>query len=308
MSSELYNEITGIGANVYDTLIKLPAFPEEDTKSYVDAVRQSGGGPAPTGLVAATKLGAAVSVMAVLSNDSVGKFLLADFERYHVDTSLIEFREGESFSATVLLNQATGSRTCLLNRGTLPKLELGKRERFEIENAKVLMVDGNELTAAITAAKIARAAGVKVLYDAGGRYEGIEELLKNTDILIPSAEFARGHSGKESLKEAAADLFEKYHPSVIVITNGKEGGLLYDGQTLETYPAFSVKVVDSNGAGDVFHGAFAFAVTRGFTWKQCCVFSSAVSALKCTKFGARSGVPTYSETIQFLKENGYNEL
>lgn len=308
MSSELYNEITGIGANVYDTLIKLPAFPTEDTKSYVDAVRQSGGGPAPTGLVAAAKLGASVSVMAVLSNDSAGKFLLADFERYHVDTGLIEFREGESFSATVLLNQATGSRTCLLNRGTLPKLELGKRDRFEIENAKVLMVDGNELTAAVTAAKIARAAGTKVLYDAGGRYEGIEELLKNTDILIPSAEFARGHSGKESLKEAAMDLFEKYHPTVIVITDGKEGGVLYDGQTLEAYPAFSVKVVDSNGAGDVFHGAFAFAVTRGFTWKQCCVFSSAVSALKCTKFGARAGVPTYSETIQFLKENGYNEL
>ncbi len=308
MSSELCNEITGIGANVYDTLIRVPKFPTEDTKSYVQAVRQSGGGPTPTGLAAAAKLGASVSVMANLSNDSGGKFLLEDFRRYNVDTDLVQVRNGESFSATVLLNEETGSRTCLLNRGTLPKFELDKRSRFEIENAKVLMVDGNELSAAVVAAKIARAAGTKVLYDAGGRYEGIEDLLQNTDILIPSAEFALGHSGKETIKEAAVSLYEKYRPSVVVITDGKNGGVLYDGKTAENYPAFPVKVVDSNGAGDVFHGAFAFAVTRGFDWKQCCVFSSAVSALKCTKFGARSGVPTYSETIQFLKENGYNEL
>ena len=65
-------------------------------------------------------------------------------------------------------------------------------------------------------------------------------------------------------------------------------------------------VVDSNGSGDVFHGAFAFAVTNGMDYKKACVFSSAVSALKCTKVGAREGVPTYDETINFLKERGVN--
>ena len=66
-----------------------------------------------------------------------------------------------------------------------------------------------------------------------------------------------------------------------------------------------VDAVDSNGSGDVFHGSFAFAITKNMSYKEACVFSSAVSALKCTKFGSREAVPTYEETINFLKENNY---
>ena len=69
-----------------------------------------------------------------------------------------------------------------------------------------------------------------------------------------------------------------------------------------------VDAVDSNGSGDVFHGAFAFAVTKGFDYYNACIFSSAVSALKCTKIGARRAVPDYSETIKFLKERGFDEF
>ena len=80
---------------------------------------------------------------------------------------------------------------------------------------------------------------------------------------------------------------------------------MYDGETVTSYPAFLVDAVDSNGSGDVFHGAFAFSAVSGYNYEKCCVFSSAVSALKCTKLGAREGVPTYDETINFLKENNY---
>ncbi|MBQ7039272.1 MAG: hypothetical protein IJN39_01765, partial [Clostridia bacterium] len=69
-----------------------------------------------------------------------------------------------------------------------------------------------------------------------------------------------------------------------------------------TYPAFLVDAVDSNGSGDVFHGAFAFCIASGYNYYDACVFSSAVSALKCTKVGARNAVPTFDETVKFLKE------
>ena len=302
-------QIVGIGANVYDTLVKVPQFPVEDTKSIVETVVQSGGGPCATGLVAAAKLGATfepkitAAALAVLSSsDAGGMFLIDDYRRFGVETSFIEWLPGESFSATVLLNSATGSRTCLLNRGTLPPLTLDFRKKRAIEDAQVLMVDGNELSAAIDGAQTARKAGTKVLYDAGGRYGGIEPLLKLTDLLIPSAEFALGHTGKKTLEEAAESLYKLYNPEIVVITNGSKGGILFDGQTLETYPAFPIDVVDSNGAGDVFHGAFAFAVTQGLSYRDCCRFSSAVSALKCTRLGARSGVPDYEQVIAFLRQ------
>ena len=66
--------------------------------------------------------------------------------------------------------------------------------------------------------------------------------------------------------------------------------------------------MDSNGSGDVFHGAFAFAVSIGYNYKKACVFSSAVSALKCTKVGSRASVPTLDEVKKFLKERGCNEF
>lgn len=295
-------EITGIGANVFDTLVKLPAFPVEDTKVYAQTVVSSGGGPVGTGLTAAAKLGAKCALLAVLSNDSGGQFLLQDSEKYGVDTSLVQIRDGESFSATVLLNQETGSRTCLLNRGTLPKLELTEAHAEAIRNSKVLMVDGNELEAAVQAAKLAKESGTRVLYDAGGRYEGVERLLALTDILIPSIEFACGFTGKDSPEDAAMELFRTFAPEIVVVTCGKDGGVLFDGKHLSFYPFFSVPVCDTNGAGDVFHGAFAFGVTRGWEYSKCAAFSSAVSALKCTKVGARQAVPTYEEAVQLMEE------
>ncbi len=126
-----------------------------------------------------------------------------------------------------------------------------------------------------------------------------------TDIMIPSEEFALGHTGCRDAREAAQKLMQTYHPEVVVITRGKQGGILFDGNNLVEYPAFTVTAVDTNGSGDVFHGAFAAAVTMGMDYPKCAVFSSAVSALKCTGMGARESVPDLETTRKFLKENGY---
>ena len=79
----------------------------------------------------------------------------------------------------------------------------------------------------------------------------------------------------------------------------------FDGEKITEYPCYPVEVKDSNGAGDIFHGAFASAVVRGFSPLQCCHFSSAVSAIKCTGVGARESVPDFDTTIEFLRRNGY---
>lgn len=173
-------------------------------------------------------------------------------------------------------------------------------------DAKILMIDGNEMHAALEAVKVAKENKTKVLYDAGGLYEGVEHLLPYSDILIPSEEFALGCTKAENASDAAKLLFDKYSPEVVVITQGKKGGIIYDGKAIKEYPAFLVDAVDSNGSGDVFHGAFAFCVASGYHYYDACVFSSAVSALKCTKIGARNGVPTYEETVKFIKERGIN--
>lgn len=303
------SKIVGIGANVCDTLITLPYFPKEDTKLKAVSACTSGGGPCATGLVAASKLGAVSSYIGVLADDNAGKFLLDDMKKYGMTDELIEVKSGySSFSSCIWLNTEKATRTCVFDKGNLPELKLSEIQKEAICNAEILMIDGNEMSAAIEGAKTAQENKTKVLYDAGGLYADVEKLLPFADILIPSEEFALGHTGEKTVSDAAKRLMELYKPEVVVITRGKDGGIIYDGENIRAYEAFLVDAVDSNGAGDVFHGAFAFAVTKGYDYYKCCVFSSAVSALKCRNVGARESVPTFKETIKFLKERGHNEF
>ncbi len=299
-------KIVGIGACVMDTLITLPYYPKEDTKLRAISQKSAGGGPTATGLVAAAKLGCDAEFIGILSDDNGGRFLLEDFVKYGVETKNITVKKGfRSFTATLFLSQESTSRTCAFDKGNLPELTLNDAQKEAITNARLLMVDGNELNAAIEAAKIANQSGVKVLYDAGGLYEGVERLLPLVDILIPSEEFALGHTGCDTAEKAAEKLYELYNPEVVVITQGKRGGIIYDGKAVTSYPIYPAIVVDSNGSGDVFHGAFAAGVAKGYDYLKCCHFSSAVSGLKCTGVGARESVPDFQTVKAYMKENGY---
>ena len=299
-------KIVGIGANVFDTLYNIPTYPTEDTKMRATACKTAGGGPVATGLVAAQKLGEDTAYIGVLSDDNGGRFLKADFEKYGVKTDLIEVKSGyRSFASVLWLCADTASRTCVFDKGDLPPLVLTDEQKQGVRDAEILMVDGNEMDAAVDAAAIARDSGTKVLYDCGGLYEGVERLLALTDIMIPSEEFALGHTGCATAAEAAKNLFDLYSPEIVVITQGKRGGIIYDGEKVMEYPIYPADVVDSNGSGDVFHGAFAAALVKGFDYLKCCHFSSAVSALKCTGIGARESVPDFETVKNYLKENGY---
>ena len=299
-------KIVGIGANVFDTLYNIPTYPTEDTKMRATASKTAGGGPVATGLVAAQKLGEDTAYIGAMSDDNGGKFLKEDFEKYGVKTDLIDIKSGyRTFASVLWLCADTTTRTCVFDNGDVPPLELNEAQKQAIRDAEILMVDGNELDAAVEAARIARESGTKVLYDCGGLYEGVERLLQYTDIMIPSEEFSLGHTGCKTAEEAAKKLYETYSPEVVVITQGKRGGIIYDGKEIVSYPIYPAVVVDSNGSGDVFHGAFAAAMSKGYDYLKCCHFSSAVSGLKCTGVGARESVPDFETTKKYLKENGY---
>lgn len=299
------NKIVGIGACVMDTLVTVSSYPKEDTKMGALSSKNAGGGPTATGLVAAQKLGIQTAYIGVLSDDSGGSFLKQDFETYGVNTELTEIKSGyRSFTSVIWLAQDTATRTCVFDKGNLPSLVLNEGQKQAVRDSKILMIDGNEMDAAEQACQIARESQTRVLYDCGGLYEGTERLLKLTDVMIPSEEFALGHTGCSTAEEAARNLYDRYHPEVVVVTCGKEGGILYDGGQLKKYPVFQVEAVDTNGSGDVFHGAFAAAMVKGYSYWDCCIFASAVSAIKCMGVGARESVPDETQVYEFLKGRG----
>ena len=231
-------KIVGIGANVCDTLITVPNYPKEDTKLRANTVSQSGGGPCATGLVAASKLGAKCAYIGMLTDDGAGKFLMEDMEKYGVSTDFVGVVPGyTSFSSYILLAEDEASRTCVFHKGDIPKWSLTYAQKKAIADAEILMIDGNDMDEAMEGVKIAKENGTKVLYDAGGLYEGVENLLPYADILIPSEEFSLGFTGAKTAEDAAKILFEKFSPEIVVITQGKEGGILYDGKEIIRYPA-----------------------------------------------------------------------
>ena len=294
-------KIVGLGAYVLDTLIVCKDFPPEDHKYCSDSVKTIIGGPVSNALLASAKLGIESRYIGCFAGDDKGQILAKQFQDNHVlinDAKIVE--NTQSFVSYVILT-ANGSRTCIFNRGTLPD-DPNLIAYAEIYNADVLHLDGNYLQSAIACAKYAKSKGVKVSLDAGGLYNGIENLLPYVDILIPSEEFALGITGKEVVEEAIVELQNKYSSEILVVTQGVKGGCYVQNGSVHHYDSFKVDCVDSNGAGDVFHGAFLTAYCNGESVEDCCKFASAVSALKCTKVGVINALPTKTQVDEFLKK------
>ena len=297
-------KIVGLGACVVDTLIGCAAFPSEDTKYRADSIKKAPGGPVCNALVIASRLGADTEVIGAFADDDGGKFILSDLAENGVETkNAVTVKNTDSFVSYIILSKESGSRTCVYERGSVPDDPENVR-LTALEDAAVLHLDGNYMRSAVYAAKRARELGVKVSLDAGGLYPGIEELLPLVDILIPSAEFAMGITGEKSACDAALALYERYKPEVLAVTDGARGGYYIEGGKACHYDSFKIEPIDTNAAGDTFHGAFVSHYIEGKSVAECCRFASAVSAYKCLHQGIRDFELNKNIIYDFIKNNG----
>lgn len=292
-------KIVGLGACVYDTLINCTDYPKEDTKYKSNGVFVSGGGPVGNALVVIKKLGLDASVSGLFANDDAGKYLIEDFIKYGVEVNgAVMLDNKTTFKSYIVLAETTKTRTCVFDRGNVPD-DPTLLDFSVLDGADILHLDGNYLNCAIEMAKKAKELGVKVSLDAGGLYENIHTLLPFVDVLIPSAEFAMGFTGKTDIPSAIMDLNERYSPEILVVTDGSNGGYYFDNGKVYHYDSIKVNAVDTNGAGDTFHGAFIVAYADGKTIKECCDYASKVAAYKCSNKGART-YPLSKEIIENL--------
>jgi len=107
--------------------------------------------------------------------------------------------------------------------------------------------------------------------------------------------------------DRALDAIHAMGPATVIITLGADGWAASGPDARARGAAFSVNVVDTVGAGDVFHGAYAFAMAKGWTTAQCAEFASAVAAIKCTRVGGRTGIPALGQSLEFLRTHSPND-
>lgn len=280
--------VVGLGANVLDTLIRCQRFPIEDKKMRAEEIVRTGGGPVSNALVVMRRLGVETAVIGGFADDLEGKQILSELRAFGVSTEHATILPGKSsFVSYILLSEETQSRTCLYDRGSVPD-DPALVDLSPIDSADLLHLDGNYMQCAIRAAKYAKERGVRVSLDAGGVYEGIEELLPLVDILIPSAEFAMAVTKTADAISATRALAERYSPEILVVTDGASGGYYRDGDVVRHYDSIRVDAIDTNGAGDTFHGAWISAYLDGMSLPDACRFASAVAAYKCRHIGARN--------------------
>ena len=294
-------KVVGIGASVLDTLIEMDRYPDEDIKIRANNVFVSGGGPVSNALVCISKLGLQAEYLGLLSNDASGQRLIQEFKQCNVETKNIRCVDNTSaFTSFIVLAKDKGTRTCVFDKGSVPD-DPSLLDLSAIKSADILHLDGNYLNIAKAGIKVAKENHVLISLDAGSVYPHIEDIVPDIDILIPSEEFALKYTKKNTADEAILELNRLYHPQVLVVTQGSRGGIYLKDEKVHHYDSFKIDCVDSNGAGDTFHGAFLVAYLEGKPIEECVNFASATSAIKCQKAGVRKALPNKLEVESFLK-------
>lgn len=297
-------DVVGFGIATTDHLGVVDRYPQEDTKQGLTDYAQQGGGTVATPLVACARLGLRTAYLGRAGYDPASEFIIRDFRREGVDAQhIIRDATFEPPVGIIVVNPKNHSRTIMwYGRKTAP-LAPDRLDRSVIENSRVLYLDAHETDASVAAAGWARAAGRTVMVDADNLNEGLERVLPSAHVIIGSAQFGSAFSGDDDPERAAHRLFERYG-GISGITAGARGSWIVSDDERFHQPAFPVDVLDTTGAGDVYHGAFAVGLIRRWPLRDIARFASAVAAMKCRRLGGRAGIPRFDEAVAFLRERG----
>lgn len=297
-SSDL--DVLCVGLACWDLVFSVDHHPGPDEKATATAVTTCGGGPAANAAVAAARLGVSVAFAGYLGDDVYGRAHRAELSSEGVGVDgVLEGRSATPVSAVLV--KPDGSRTVINYRKDTPPLD---PDRIDLQRLRprVLLLDGHQPGASRVLADRARELGIATVLDAGSVHAGTLELLGRVDVLAASRRFAVDFTGcaeEERLAERLAD-----QAPVVVVTLGAGGLVWQQGGVGGRLGAYPVAVVDSTGAGDAFHGAFAAGWAMGMEWSTLLRFAAAAGALCCTVAGARPGMPSRQMVDALMSAHG----
>lgn len=291
-------DVLCVGHACFDLIFSVDHHLGPDEKGVASSFKSCGGGPAANAAVTASRLGYQAAFAGYLGNDIFGKKHIRELEKESVITDLV-VRGSSPTPLSAILVKPDGQRTLINYRESTERLSIDRID-FNHCNPKAILFDGLEPEISFPLAELAKQQGIPTILDAGSVHDGTEKLVHRVDYLVASEKFAREFTS-EIEEEKAIKKLNEYTP-VVVVTLGERGLVWKNGSDMGRTPAFSVSTVDTTGAGDAFHGAFAAGIAKGKKWNELLQYSSAVAALCCMKLGARLGIPTSEEVKAFLEK------
>jgi sulfofructose kinase len=294
-------DVVGVGLNATDTLLLVPHFPAYAGKAPFHEEIVSPGGQVASAMVTCASLGLKTKYIGTVGDDERGRIQLESLRHSGIDLEHVQIRQGcANQSAYIIIDRATGERTVLWRRDDCLRIAPSEIAPEQITCARLLHIDGHDTAAVEHAARIARAAGIPVTVDVDTIYHGFDRVLQHVDYLIASSEFPIQWTNESDPFRALEMIQREYKMRVAAMTLGAHGSLALEAGKFFYSPAFVVNCVDTTGAGDIFHGAFCYAVLQRMPLREALDFSNAMAALNCTALGARGGIRSRAEAVALM--------
>ena len=283
--------------------MRVKNFPAPGTKVAASDFIVTGGGCAANAAVTCARLGARVQFAGPLggANDQISNRIVSDLNAEGIDCSGVVRVAGGVAAVSLILLDTLGEKTIATRRGTRLAGALPADPGKLVASADAVLID-NRFPEFVTAVcRAARARKIPVVIDLDLTTRPDDPLLALGTHVIASSEALRGTTGEKNLG-AGLERLAAHNAGFLGVTDGANGVYWRDDGALCHFPAFAVKVIDTLGAGDAFHGAFTLALAEGRELMEAMRFASATAALKCTHFGGAAGAPRRAEVEAFLRQ------
>lgn len=289
------------GGAVQDLIMRVEQFPQPGTKQQASAFVTTVGGQSGNAALAVARLGGRSRYTGPLgdTHDGIANWIVGNLQSEGIDCSGVVRVPGGFCSAALIMVDGTGEKLVSFRRGQGLTSVVPADAARAVADADVVLLDNRYPDFIAPIARAAAAHGIPSVLDMDYGDANGDRTLPLCSHVIAGAEATRAITGEQDLK-AGLMMLAKGYEGFLAVTDGEHGVYWREGDTLRHMPAFNVSVVDTLGAGDVFHAGFALALAEGRNLRDALRFGSAAAALKCTRFGGAAGAPRRAEVETFL--------
>ena len=288
-------QVVCIGVITMDTIALVDKYPSEDERVLAQEIARGGGGPAAVSAVALSRLGISTAIVGTIGDDADGREILEIFKREGVDTSGISIGSTPTAGSVIVASKEHSARA-ISTRQPMVQAPANEAAKKLVQSAPWVHCDHVGINR-LAELGIARGNGPKISFDAGYGVESFDVNL--VDLFVPTDRQMALRHPKLTLEDAMAK-DARSAGNTVVATCGSQGSAAYS-DTYITAPGFSVDVVSTLGAGDVFHGALMAQVVEGRPMQEALRRANAVAALSCRGLDGQSAIPTLQELNTYLE-------
>ena len=280
-------KIVCVGHAAYDITIPVESFIKENTKTRIKNKIECGGGPASNAAYLLGKWGMDTTFLGIVGNDEYGKSIKNEFKKVNVNTDFLELNnQVETTTSFIIANQENGSRTILTNRQPM-KMKLVDLPFYP----SYILLDGQEYE--MSKRLLNQYPKAVTIMDAGHSTLENIDLARQVDYLVCCHEFAydvtRIPLEEQNYEKIFMKMKENFKGNIIITLEDK--GCLYEFEgKIKLMPTIKMKALDSTGAGDIFHGAFVYAIANQMEYEKAILLATIAAALSVTKIGGRNSI------------------